>query len=79
MKKVKTRVPSGKIVIRMRQEKPGAAICAICKKPLHGMKRMIPSKIRKISKTEKRPSRLYGGYLCANCTKELVREKARMI
>lgn len=79
MKKIKTRVPSGRIVIRKRMEKPGATLCAICKEPLHGMKRMNPSKIRNISKTEKRPSRLYGGYLCANCTKELVRKKARMI
>ena len=79
MKKIKIRTPSGKLVIRKRKENPGITLCAMCKEPLHGVKRRIPSKIRKISKTEKRPSRLYGGYLCAKCTKELVKEKARMI
>lgn len=79
MRKIKTKTPSGKIIIRKEKERPGIALCAMCKKPLRGVKRRIPSKIRKIAKTEKRPSRLYGGYLCANCTKELVRKRARMI
>lgn len=79
MKKIKIRTPGGKLVIRRMNDKPGIALCAMCKEPLHGVKRRIPSKIKKISKTEKRPSRLYGGYLCAKCTKELVKVKARMI
>jgi len=79
MKKIKVRTPGGKLIIKRRKEKPGVTLCAMCKEPLHGTKRRIPSKIGKISKTEKRPSRLYGGYLCAKCTKELVKEKARMI
>ena len=79
MKKIKVRTTGGKLVIKRRKERPGVTLCAMCKEPLHGTKRRIPSKIKKISKTEKRPSRLYGGYLCAKCTKELVKEKARMI
>lgn len=79
MRKIKTRTPSGKVVINERNEKPSVAVCAMCRQPLHGMKKRNQSQLRKLSKTEKRPSRLYGGYLCANCTKELVRTKARMI
>jgi large subunit ribosomal protein L34e len=79
MRKVKTRMPSGKVKIRENLEKPRFPVCAMCRKPMHGMKRENQAGLRKFSKTEKRPSRLYGGYLCANCTKELVRIKARMI
>jgi len=79
MRKVKTTIPSGKVVIREKLEIPSAAICAMCRRPLHGMKKRTQSQLRKLAKTEKRPTRLYGGYLCANCTKELVRVKARMV
>lgn len=61
----------------MKRKKPRIAKCAICKKPLHGIPRKTPSKIRKISKTKKRPERAYGGYLCNNCLKELLKENIR--
>jgi large subunit ribosomal protein L34e len=77
MKQIKT--PSGKNILRKLKRKPGKTICANCKKSLQGIITAIPSKIGKISKTEKTPSRMYGGYLCSKCAKELIREKARMI
>jgi large subunit ribosomal protein L34e len=63
-------------VMKMRT---GTAKCANCKKPLHGMPGLSQNEIRKLAKTERRPSRAYGGYLCSNCTKELFRERARSI
>lgn len=79
IKKIKIKTPGGRIVIREKKRRPKAALCARCKKPLSGVVRDIPSKIKKLSKTERRPSRIYGGYLCLDCTKELLRERARVI
>lgn len=74
IKKIRVRAPSGRIVVRTKRERYGTIVCANCKKPLRGV-----ANIRKLSKTEKIPSRIYGGYLCSGCTKEILREKARKI
>jgi len=79
MKRIKIRIPSGKLVIRSKRRKVGISRCANCHEELHGMPRMHAVKIRKLAKTERRPSRAYGGYFCGNCTKELFREKARVV
>ncbi|HDH91637.1 MAG TPA: hypothetical protein ENF38_01660 [Candidatus Aenigmarchaeota archaeon] len=51
--------------------------CAICKKPLSGVPKQKPSLVRKLSKTEKRVNRPYGGYLCSRCMRKIMREKVR--
>jgi large subunit ribosomal protein L34e len=51
--------------------------CAICKKVLHGLPRL--NKFRKLSKSEKRVSRIFGGYLCSKCTREVLKESARKL
>ena len=79
MKRIKVRIPSGKIVVRSRRRGIGINRCANCQRGLHGMPRMHAVEIGKLAKTEKRPSRAYGGYFCGSCTKELFREKARVI
>lgn len=78
MKRVKVRIPSGRVVVRSKRRRVSKAVCANCKAELHGMPRLGATDF-KISKTEKRPSRAYGGYFCGNCTKELLRQKARMM
>ncbi|MEK6909496.1 MAG: 50S ribosomal protein L34e [Candidatus Aenigmatarchaeota archaeon] len=75
--KVKRRAPSGKIKIHKRKERPALAKCANCKSPLHGIQRKIPSEFKKLSASERRPDRPYGGYLCSHCTRELFRERVR--
>ena len=79
IKRVKKRTPSGRIVIRLKKKKPKKAKCAICKKPLHGVPRLIPSKMKKLAKTKKRPERLYGGYLCSRCLKDFLKGKIRKV
>jgi large subunit ribosomal protein L34e len=51
--------------------------CAICKKVLHGLPRL--NKFRKLSKSKKRVSRIFGGYLCSKCTREVLKEKVRKL
>ena len=78
MPKFKKRVIS-KTVLRVKRRKIKFAKCAICKKPLHGMKRLEVSELKKLAKSERKPERPYGGYLCSKCAKELFRDKARNI
>lgn len=77
MLRVKKRTPTGKVFIHLKKRKPRIAKCAICKKPLHAVPRKTPSETRKLPKTKRRPERAYGGYLCSNCLKELLREGIR--
>jgi large subunit ribosomal protein L34e len=79
MPRIKKRIPTGKVVIKVKKKKPKIAKCALCGKPLHGVPRLRPSEMRKLAKTEKRPERPYGGYLCSRCSREFFREKARKI
>ena len=73
MRKKKVRTAT-KVVIRKVRKKPKIAKCAICKKPLHGVPREIPSRMRKMAKTEKRPERPFGGYLCSECMRDYFRK-----
>lgn len=60
---------AGRLTTHYKKRKPKAAHCADCKKVLHGVPRDIPSKIRKLSKTQRRPERIYGGVICPACLK----------
>lgn len=79
MPKFKRRLPSGRIVIRIKRKKTGIARCASCGKILHGIPRLHSVKMRKLAKTKKRIERAFGGYYCTACSRELFREKARKI
>jgi len=77
VKKVKRKTPGGRTVTHYKSEKPSKHKCGRCHRPLPGTPNDIPSKIRKLSKSEKRPSRIYGGNLCANCLERLLRYQTR--
>lgn len=79
LKRVKVRTPGGRVVIHYKKKKPNKAKCANCKKPLSGVPRLRSNELRKLSKTEKRPERPYGGYLCSECMRKLMKEKARQV
>lgn len=72
------RSPSGKKVLIGKPKKPSHAICALCRKILHGVPKRSTGQMAKLSKTQKRPERMFGGVLCANCTQQLAKEKARI-
>jgi len=79
MLKTQVRTTTGKIIFRNKKKKVGVAKCAVCGKPLHGVPKLRKSEMRRWRKTEKRPERPYGGYLCSVCSRELFRDKARKI
>jgi large subunit ribosomal protein L34e len=74
--KVYKRTPSGKVVIRYRRRKNNSAKCAICKRELNGVK---TNNLNKLSKSEKRPERPFGGFLCHKCLESLIKSAIRGI
>jgi large subunit ribosomal protein L34e len=63
--------------MQYKRRKPDKAICAECGKILAGVPRELPSKMRNLPKTKKRPERPYGGVLCSACTRRKIIAKAR--
>jgi len=77
MRRVYTKLPGGRVTIHYEKRKPGKACCARCGAVLAGVPHAITSKLRQMAKTEKRPSRPYGGVLCSKCMRMAMKEKAR--
>ena len=76
---IKRRTPSGRISARLSNDRIGKAHCSSCGSELHGMPRKSQKELRKLTRTEKRPQRIFGGYYCSACTREILRDKARSI
>ena len=77
VRRVQRRVPGGRTVQHYRRQKPKKAHCAECGKPLAGVPRERPHKIRTMAKTKKRPSRPFGGTLCSGCMRKEMKARAR--
>ncbi len=60
-------------------KKHAKQLCVLCEKPLHGVLHGASrSIISKTSKSQRRPTKLLAGILCANCTKKIVVETAKV-
>ncbi|MFA6048960.1 MAG: 50S ribosomal protein L34e [Candidatus Micrarchaeia archaeon] len=70
--------PGGKPTVKYKAKKPAKVLCALCGAKLNAVPNKSVAKLRKLSKTEKRPERAFGGVLCANCTQQLIKEKLRI-
>ena len=79
LRRVYKRLPGGRLTVHFEKRKPQKAKCASCSRPLSGVARGIASRIRKLAKTERKPERPYGGYLCAPCTRERIIERVRRL
>ncbi|MEE9525234.1 MAG: 50S ribosomal protein L34e [Candidatus Woesearchaeota archaeon] len=75
LKYVKT--PGGRTVTHYKAKKTGKAKCAGCGKVLPGTANKSVSKMKNLPKTKKRPTRLFGGYLCSSCTRKKLIKGAR--
>lgn len=69
---VKTPKRTSLVYAKRRPSKPH---CANCGKVLHGVASHSPYKVRKLSKTQKRPERPYAGVLCSGCMRVELRKK----
>jgi len=60
-----------------KKRKAAKPKCSICGKPLHGMARVRSTVLSRISKSKKRPERLYGGSLCSPCSRKKIKESIK--
>ncbi|MFH1544519.1 MAG: 50S ribosomal protein L34e [archaeon] len=78
-KKKFRRTPGGKTVERREEKKSGKHHCAVCRKQLHGVPHgKKPSEVRRLSKTERRPTALFAGVLCNQCRTNAMEEAAKV-
>jgi|YelNatPaOPRAMG01_1025707.scaffolds.fasta_scaffold170724_2 large subunit ribosomal protein L34e len=75
LRRIKVKTPGGEYKTRYERRGGSKPKCALCKKPLSGVPKGKVSDIAKLSKTEKRPERPYGGYLCPKCSKNEIKKK----
>ncbi len=71
------KVPGGATVLRYFRRKPSVAHCGRCGAELQGIPRANPKDMAKLSKTERRPERPFGGVLCSNCLRDIIKYEAR--
>jgi large subunit ribosomal protein L34e len=71
------KTPGRRNVFHYEHKGPSKAVCAKCGAILHGVASERSYRMRQLSKTEKRPSRPYGGVLCSSCMRQLQKAKAR--
>lgn len=74
-RKLKVKTPGGRTVLHFGERKNAFAKCAVCKKLLHGVPIARDSGIAKLSKSEKRPDRPFGGNLCSACSRREIKRR----
>jgi large subunit ribosomal protein L34e len=74
-RKIKVRTPGGRTVMHYGEKKNAFAKCAVCKKPLSGVPIGRDSDIAKLSKSERRPERPFGGHLCPSCSRREIKKR----
>lgn len=74
-RRIKKRLPSGRVVIHYEKRKPNPPVCAVCKSPLHGVKTAVRGV--KLAKSEKTVARPYGGKICGKCFRRLLKSAFR--
>ncbi|MGM5481828.1 MAG: 50S ribosomal protein L34e [Nanobdellota archaeon] len=79
LRRIKVTTPGGVNKTVFKRRKPSKHVCSQCKKPLPGTAREVPSKMKNMSKSSKRPERAFGGVLCSRCSRKKHTEKAREI
>ena len=77
LRRIKKRIPGGASVIHYLRRNPSPARCAACGRPLHGVASKRASGMKKLAKSRKVPSRMFGGNLCPSCARERLKERAR--
>ncbi len=69
---IKRKTPGRRVATHIKREKTSKHKCVICNAVLHGMKRGTNSEIRKVSKSQRRPARAFGGQLCTKCSRKIL-------
>ncbi len=75
LRRIRKKLPGGASIVYYFKKKPKAAVCARCKKPLHGVSGISSSRKKKSAKSKRKPQRPYGGNLCSKCARVVIKEK----
>lgn len=78
-RRIKKRLPGGASITHYFKREPSKTKCSKCRKVLHGVASVRPAKLKKLAKTKKATSRVFGGNTCPSCTKEVLKERARAV
>jgi len=78
-KRLPLRLPGGRAKTRFKREKAGILRCSRCGSILHGGPRLIPSRVAKLSASEKKVERMFGGQLCPSCLRDALKSSARSL
>ncbi|MBI4399863.1 hypothetical protein HY570_03865 [Candidatus Micrarchaeota archaeon] len=71
--RVQRRTVSGKTVTHYRARKNDYMKCGICKSNL-----LSVTNSSSVSKSSKRPSRIFGGHLCHGCTRTIISQASKI-
>ena len=77
LRRIFVRTPGSRTTVHRRKRKPNHAKCGSCGNVLAGVPRNLPSIVKNLPKTKKRPERPFGGVLCTKCMRGLFKNKAR--
>ncbi len=72
-RKIWRRTPGGETKLVIEKGLGDYPKCAICGKKLQGLPRA--KEMRWLNITQKRVSRMYGGYLCSECARKVLRKR----
>jgi large subunit ribosomal protein L34e len=76
-KRVQTRLPGNRSITRYKKEKIKGSHCVRCGQFFASVPRLTNSRLGKLFPTQRKIMRPYGGQLCHDCVRELVKEAVR--
>ena len=76
-RRIKKKVPGNSTVTHYVKKSHKKAHCGKCGAALHTSNHRTPCDMKKLTKSQKRPERPYGGVLCPKCSREEIKAKAR--
>jgi len=75
---IKRRTPQGRTSTHYVKQKPKKATCARCGASLGGVPREIPNRLKKMTRSQRRVSRKFGGVLCGKCVRAAEKYRVRL-
>jgi len=76
-KRALVRLPGKRSTLHFKKKKTKGAHCIRCGQSLSGIPRLSPSKMSRLSLTEKKTERPFSEQICHNCLKELIKQTVR--
>jgi large subunit ribosomal protein L34e len=76
-KRVQIRLPGNRSVTHYKKEKIKGAHCVRCGQFFASVPRLTKTQLAKLFPTQRKITRPYGGQLCHNCVRELIKQAVR--